>query len=492
MLSNDVSYWSGGHGISRDFGPLAVSESFSTDPYNRSLHHLFSLKLGTLVHGQADADIQYENDRIDRRWNVSAGMNSILNERPGFLLSGEVLYSEKDLHILDENENYAEAWTESWADMVPDLGDGTSVRNRNARGRIEFNLNRTPLGANLSFEGSSLASVPQSITQSASTGRIDFPFVLGSIRGVLRNERSYKRSLYHKNYMGKSIEDDIALYGESLADSSALWLSIPVYAIFDPHLESVLDSTVRQDADNTLFKEILALSLQFPERYDPLSLLIPVSFLTQVDRSLEQRLDTKLDVLTLSSSLGFSGTNLFGAMGSTPLFKMYRNDEFRHSLAGIFSFPRSEDPLWRLQAEQNMGFFGFEGAILEAVNTITVGSTGWIESFTLLWTVPENSTILGFLYDFGMSKMAGNDTFPAIKTLAASDYERLRRESLELIIDRTGDYGQFSCILGHESVVRIIGRLNLSAFAKFNISRDEYSEVLSFMLNFGTALTISF
>jgi hypothetical protein len=110
----------------------------------------------------------------------------------------------------------------------------------------------------------------------------------------------------------------------------------------------------------------------------------------------------------------------------------------------------------------------------------------------LLWTIPAKKTLLSLIYDKTMGRLTGADNFPAIRSLAASDYEKLHRESLELVIDRSGDYGDYSVILGHESLVRILGKLSLSAFSKLNVKFNEYSETLSFILNLGTSLTITF
>jgi hypothetical protein len=368
------------------------------------------------------------------------------------------------------------------------------MQNRDMTGRLGFTVNHTPLGMNLLCDGSSSVSIPREQTQNASLAALEFPFVLGIIRGNLRSERNYRRGL---NYSGLDIQEDAELYAGNLSSASPLWFSPPVYSLFDSGLNDALDKTLENasyagSAENTRWAEALSLALQFPERYDPLSLVIPVSFSSRLDRNLEQRLDTRLDILTSSSSLGFSGINLFGAMGTFPLFNFYRNDEFRHSVSGIVSFPKSEDPAYRIQAEQNLNFFGHRGAELGFTNTYTTGTTGWTESLAVLWTVPAEKTLLSLIYDMGMQRMKQSETFPLIKTIAESEYERLRRESLELVIDRSGEYGLYSCIIGHESVVRILGRLTLSGFAKLNISMDEYTETVSVLLNLGTTLTVSF
>jgi hypothetical protein len=379
--------------------------------------------------------------------------------------------------------------------MVPDKGANTtdrSVQTRTARSRAAFFLNYLPIGADLSFEGRSAVSVPMDITQSSSTAAMDFPFQFGSIRGNLRSQRDISRNII---YSGETIGDDMYQYGNSLYDAAPLWKLVPLFALFDSNLGASMDRALDnydKDSENTRFHETIAVNLFFPDRYDALSLIVPISFRTQLDRTMEQRLDTRLDVFTINSSLGFSAINLFGSMGAYPVFNFYRNDELQHSITGIISIPRGEELQWRVQAEQSVGVYGFKGAELALNNIYTIASTGWIESFGLLWTIPAEKSLLSAIYSAGMSKLAGANNFPAIADLANREYERLFRESLEFVIDKSGDYGIYSVLVGHESVVRIIGRLTLTGFAKITFKREVANDLISFMLNFGTTLTVTF
>jgi hypothetical protein len=495
MASNDDSYWSAGHGISRSFGPLSISETFNTAPYDETMNHSLSLGLQTFLFGNFLSAMTYQNKKLSRSWNASTGINAEQNRHPGFILEGNLGYTEKTDDVLAWMPNYGQTWAQSWIVMVPDAGEdspASAVQNRNARGRAGFFLDLLPAGLELSFEGNSAVSVPMNITQSASTARIDVPFTFGSIRGNLRSQRDISRNLL---YAGDNIGDDISQYGSSLYDTAPLWREAPVFSLFDSNLDSAMDNTLSNyslDAENTRFHELITLNLLFPERYDAFSLIVPVSFLTQLDRNMEQRLDTRLDVFTVSSGLGFSSVNLFGAMGVYPVFKFYQNDELRHSLTGIISFPRDEDPLWRIQAEQSIGVYGFHGAELALNNTLTVTYSGWIESFGVVWTIPREKTLLSAIYGAGMGKLSGAKYFPALSELANTEYEKLIRESLEFIIDYSGDYGVYSAVLGHESLVRILGTLTLTGFAKLAVHRDNQADLLSLMLSFGTTLTVSF
>jgi hypothetical protein len=71
-------------------------------------------------------------------------------------------------------------------------------------------------------------------------------------------------------------------------------------------------------------------------------------------------------------------------------------------------------------------------------------------------------------------------------------YEQLRKETLELAFDHSGDYLSWTMILGHESIIRILGRFYFSVFAKLNCSHNENTRILSFIGSAGTTLNVSF
>jgi len=76
--------------------------------------------------------------------------------------------------------------------------------------------------------------------------------------------------------------------------------------------------------------------------------------------------------------------------------------------------------------------------------------------------------------------------------MITSNYEQLRRESLELIFDKTGDYLKWSLTAGHEEIVRILGRLNLSGFIKLKLGKDLYTDIFTMEALLGISLRISF
>ena len=502
-VSNDNSYWSAGHGISRSFGPLSISDIYNTapPPNDETMSHSLSIRLNTLVYGNLSSSINYQYHRLSRQWTGATGMQSERNGRPGFSLEGNLNYLEKTEKVRDWMPNYAGTWAQSWTAMFPDSGSGSvdsSIQNRDIRGRAGFDLDYLPVGLELSFDGNSTASIPFEYTRSGSSARIEAPFSFGNLRGRLRSQRDVSQAI---GISGAALGDDLVHYGQSLSETSPLWKNVPVFALFNTGLGSDMENTRSNfihknlKPENIRFHELIALNLVFPERYDAFSLIVPVSHYIQFDRTMEQRMDTLLDVHTISSGFGFSSINLFGSMGTNPVFKFYRNDELRHAITGIVSIPAGENPIWRIQAEQNLRLFGFNGAELDIQNTYTItrsNRTGWIDSFILLWTVPREKTLLSSLYSSGMQKIIGKENFPSLSELASSEYERFIRESLELVLDYSDEYSVFSLFLGHESVVRIVGRLTLTGFAKAGLQRDERYDTISLLLSFGTTLSISF
>jgi hypothetical protein len=152
-----------------------------------------------------------------------------------------------------------------------------------------------------------------------------------------------------------------------------------------------------------------------------------------------------------------------------------------------------------------MSFRGFAGAELAINNTFTVNSAHsavrgvrFTESLTASWTAPVEQSLLSLLYAqaTGMLRRGGSWF---VGTIADAEYERLRVETLEVVFEHEpaarpgeGDYDRFSITAGHESVVRVTGRLNLSAFAKLSVSEDFRTKTVSFLGSVGTTLTLSF
>ncbi|MFP3041458.1 hypothetical protein LQZ19_06505 [Treponema primitia] len=493
-ISTDDNNWSAGHGISRSWGPFAFRESFSDSPLDNAMLHDLGLDLTTTLYSNMESKLNYEDEKLERQWQAALGMN----DRPafplGFSLGSSAKWTENS--IGRPLSNYGETWIQSWPDMVIDPGSNASKRE--AAALFKTNLATAPLGIELSLEGLSNVIKTTPITQSETRGQVEFPLSLGSYRLRFREERYFRRNL---RYAGRDISDDLSKYTEALEDSLPLWYAIPLYALYDPHWGSDITRAQEESGsaylfDAGIFTDRSAITLYLPERFGLSSFLMPREINAGITRTLEKKLDTPLDMLSYGTSLSFSSINIFGSLGTVPLFTFYQTDEFRHTLIAAVNVPKNESLSWRFQDELGLNFFGFTGSILSLSNTLTAGtaenSFGILDGFTLEWTVPAKKTLLGLLYDWYCGKVQNSTNWPALSRISQMEYERLRLESLELVIDTTADDPKLSIILGHESIIRILGRLSLSAFGKLNIAHDSATDILSFIATIGTTLNISF
>jgi hypothetical protein len=255
---------------------------------------------------------------------------------------------------------------------------------------------------------------------------------------------------------------------------------------------SVKDSASAEFTRYALFNDRFGLTLQLPGFYDLRSLYVPNAAGARIERVLEQKLDTRLDMLNLSGNLGFSSVNMFGAFGTRPLFSFYESDEFSHSLEAAAAFPKNEDPSWRVQSGLRLSFFSFSGGELGLGNTLTVAGSGWIESTVLEWIVPTRKSLLSIFYGFIARAARTQSSWLTLSRLLDTEFEQLRKETMELVVDFSGEYPQWNLILGHESVIRILGQLNFSVFAKLNCNENRQTGILSILGTLGTTLNVSF
>jgi hypothetical protein len=170
----------------------------------------------------------------------------------------------------------------------------------------------------------------------------------------------------------------------------------------------------------------------------------------------------------------------------------------------LIAFPKGETVSWSVRAEQDANFYGFTGAELNVNNNLVVNSSTragegsrWTEKLSVAWTVPMEKTLLGTIYGSFARMASRQSSWLTLSNLALSEYELLRRETLEFIFEKTpnaidGDHIRFSFVAGHESIVRIFGRLNLSVFGKLTVSEDFNTRILSFMGSIGTTLNLMF
>ncbi|MDR1636212.1 MAG: hypothetical protein LBR93_02635 [Treponema sp.] len=497
--------WNAGHGVSRSFGPLSFRESFADSPPDKAMNHVLGIELNLPLSSRLEGEALYREETLDRKWNAALNFDpKKFSRTPGALipsvsLGGQAAWSENTGEPEDWLSSYGETWGKSWAYLAPDLGEGT--KRRDLRGTFSIREEAGPVGAELGLEGLSAFSRPGGSTQSSGIARLDIPVSVKSYRIVFRGERAYQRTL---RYTGDNALDDLGKARENLAGALPLWRSAPFYSLFGEDLGDTLDEIADSSSGHlheySSFRDGAGLSFTLPDRFDLKSLIVPHNLSFRLSRTLERKLDTRFDMLSLNWDLGFSGVNLFGAQGVSPLFRFYRTDEFSHRLEGVIAFPRNERTSWRIQSSVKMDLFGFTGAELGLSNTFTAAGAGkpqspspqWLESLTLDWIVPTRRSLLSVVYDFFTRALRTQGSWLSLAEIPKLEYEQLRKESLELALDYSGEYLKTALGLRHESILRITGRLKLSVFAKVECSQDSKTEILSFLGLIGTSLSLSF
>ena len=494
--------WSAGHSLSRSFGPFSIRESFDDAPADRTMNHRLSMALNTRVRGTLSGEAVFENDRLRRFWQLGSGGKPSEKFPLGFNINVSAGITERTSSGDKKLFNYAEAWAYSFRDLIPDSGSG--AERRDLQGNFSIRLDTSPVGSEFFFRGSSLFSDPDEINQAGSLIRLDFPINIKkpALRILFRIEREYRRNVFT---LSSSLHNDTQNWARSFADAAPMMFSVPFYSLFASRIENRMgEFGAFEGADFSQFVDRYDFSVQRTQGYGLLSFFLPGRFSFRISRTVERKLETPRDSLNFSAGLNFSSINIFGSMGSVPIFKFYQNDEFSHSLQTQISFPRGESISWNVRSDMAIRFHGFSGAELSVNNNLTINSSSrvgegsrWTDSLSASWLVPMKSTLLGKFYAFMMGLAAKQNDWLTLANLASMEYELLRMETLELVIERIpsvsyGDYYRFSIIAGHESIVIIYGKLNFSVFGKLKLGKDFNTDTFSFLATVGTSLNLMF
>jgi hypothetical protein len=489
--AEDTFLWSADHKISREIGRFYIEESFYASPQDDTAHHNVNLSFSSDFYASLAADALYEFSSLKQKWNLGMGYRSQKDFIPSIVISAEALWTGREQVAPDEG--YGELWVSSWEPLVPDLGEGAD--SRKTQTQIVITQRSRPVGAVVTLEGGSNFSGANSLTVLENSSFLDIPLVFNRFSLNLRAGRSFKRHLY---FSGNDALDDGKKFFESVNDSLSGWTVFPGYSLFAPELADAvyggLDNSPSADiALYSAFTDHFSANVVLPNIYNFASFFIPSRAALRLERILEQKLDTRVDMLNLSGSLGFSTINMFGALGYRPLFNFYQTDEFTHAIEAAVIIPVIEDVSWRMRSVLGAGFRGFSDGTLNLVNTLTINSDGyWLESLIADWTVPVKKSLLGVFYDWIAAAAAKQSSWLTLSSLLNQDYEQLRTESLELAFDKTGEYLRWTVTAAHEETVRILGRLNFTVFIKLRCSQDFQSEVFTFDALLGTTLRVSF
>jgi hypothetical protein len=489
--AEDTFLWSADHSLSKTIGLFSVKETFYASPWDNNARHNFNMAFNSDFYAKLEADALYDFSRLWQKWNVGLGYANKNEIIPSVALNTQALWTRGDSAA--EMGNYGKFWVETWETLVPDTGEGADARKTQAQ--IILTQRTKPVGAVITLEGNTNSTGVNNITQSGNSVFLDVPLVFTKTSFNFRAGRGFKRRLY---YFGDDITDDGKKFFEGIEDFFPVWEVFPGYSLFAPELETTMNKGLNNSpsadfAFYSLFSDHFSARLNLPSIYNPASFIIPNKITFLIERTLEQKMDTRTDKLNLGGNLGFFAINMFGNMGYHPVFKFYQTDEYSHSIDASIYIPKYEDISFRIQSVLSAGFRGAGGGLLNFVNTFTLRSEFyWLESFVLAWETPVKKSLLGVFYNKTVSEIEKQKSWSGLSSLLKSNYEQLRKESVELVFDRQTDYMRWNIIAGHEEIIRIQGRLNFSTYIKVRCGEDKELETLIFDLVLGTALRVSF
>ncbi|MDR2943350.1 MAG: hypothetical protein LBV17_12255 [Treponema sp.] len=490
-FAEDNFLWSADHGISREWELFSFKETFYASPGENNAKHGFSAAFSSLFYTKIDTGINYDYSGLERKWNLGLGVNTEREIIPSIDVSAGAAWAQDGK--VEENENYADLWARTWRQTVPD--SGKDAKGRKTSAKITVTEGTKPVGAVITLAGNVNSTKANSLTELEHSGFLDIPITLNKTAFNFRAGRLFKRQIY---FYGSDVTQDGDKFFESINDFVPLWTTIPGYSLFADDINDVMDESLNNSPSLNItnymaFNDHFSTRANFPSIYNLFAFVVPSAVSFRLERIMEQKLDTRSDMLNLAGGLGFSAVNMFGAFGCLPVFKFYQSDEFTHNIETAVIFPRNDDVSWRIQSAIGMAFRGFQGGALNLANTLTLRNKGlWLESAVADWTVPVKKSLIGFLYDWITAKTSASGSWFNLSSLLNSDYEHLRKESLELAFEQTEDNFRVMCSIGHEAIIRILGRLNLTGFVKIRFNEETKTKIFTVDGLLGTTLKVSF
>ncbi|GMO46611.1 MAG: hypothetical protein Ta2B_28250 [Termitinemataceae bacterium] len=487
--AQDNFWWNGGHGISRKFGQLVISEVFSAAPKDDAWNHNAAIMLNgninLFVSGESVFQSKYEN----RNFAAGFGIKEIAALPLGFSLDAKAAWTEKT-----ENENmeinYGSAYINSWHGMIID--SGSSAEQRKIAHNVSTSLTTKPVGMQLSFNGATAYKRIEEKTEASLGTVLSFPWKAKVLSGTFSIDRSIKRSLF---FQSANAGEDFMVYRKTLDQGSDLLLEPPVYSLFDREVSDKMNSFLSASesvSDYGNFNDKYKFLLRTGSIYGLKTLYIPQSFEAQIARQTSRTYDTVLDLLNIGCSLNFSSVNLFGVYGAKSLFRFYQNDQFNTAISYNVSIPKDSDPRWRLGINQNITFYGFNTDELEISDVVNIFADACTVALNLSWTAPAAKSLLGSIFNFAVNGFADKKNYPMFAYLASANLEQLREESLELFFDKSTSNFIWSLSAGHKSIVRVLGTVNFNMFASIGIQDNTAAEIFSFIGTIGTSLSVQF
>ncbi|GMO31921.1 MAG: hypothetical protein Ta2F_07720 [Termitinemataceae bacterium] len=503
-------WWNGGHGISRNIGPVFLGETFFTDPEKAVWQHSTEIRLNGNIYAHVSGSSNANDGKELRNFSAGFGVSKIGKVPLGISLDANAAYTEK-LKDLEENEtdiynngikdneanttNYAKTWLRSAEGIIID--NGSNAQQRNISHAFNIGLNTIPVGVQLTLDGINTSSVLDSKIDSGTGSVLKFPFKAKSISGSFTQERIFKRRVL---FLSDTFINDLYAWGDAIQTSTALLCNAPFYSLFDPDLTDKLHNTLKDSygtSEYGRFQDRYRFLIRLAERYGLSTLYIPKSFEAQIYRETSQTYDTILDMINVGAAVHFSAINLFGAFGAKNIFKFYQNDQYNTSIFYDISIPKESDLNWRFGVNQDIAFYGFKGGELALSDVINILKTGYTMAFNISLLTPAKRSLLGTIFDLIINRFENKSHFPLFAKIAGSGNERLREEEVELFFNNTSDSFNWSINASHKTIVRILGTLNLNVFAGLGLNtvnpkENPEQKTIFFTGTIGTSISIQF
>jgi len=480
--AEETFLWDADHSVSKKIGAFSVKEAFYASPQSASAGHTVNMSFDSDFHAKFKADAQYDLSRLKQEWNLDTGYNPKNEYIPSVFLSVDAIWVKNE--SINEGDNYGKLWLDSWQPLVPDAGAEAITRRTNTR--IILTQRTKPLGAVITLNGLTNYSDANTAIRLENSAFLDVPLVFDKLYFNFRAGKSFKRQRF---YSSEDVIDDGEMFFKSAEEGLNFWQVFPFYSLFADELNSAMDKI--EIDQYTAFNDHYSIRVNLPNRYNLSSFFLPSRLSFRIERVLEQKMDTRTDTLNLGGSLGFTAINMFGAAGNKPIFKFYQSDEFSHGIEASVIIPKNEEIKWGINSVINASFIGFSRGLLNYVNTLSLRSDDyWTESLTINWEIPTRKNMLSVFYNWVLGSIERQNFIRS--SSVNSNYDQLRKISLELVLDKSADYLRWSVVAGHEEIVRIIGRLNLTTFIKLRFSEDLYTDIFMLDAMLGTTLRVSF
>ena len=483
--------WRAAHSVGLPLGPLSLEESFELKGEEELADRSFALSLAGPAAGRLSARAKAEGDVVGRTWQFSASGDPAAVEEgaPAPVLraaaAATVAWTGAAENGRYDFGNYGAAWKESWTALLPD--DGSGERKRDADFSASMDLDPRPVGLSASASATSAYSrADDSLGSSAAIG-FSLPAKFGTTGAKFTARRSFARV---DGDAGERAADDAEAFLASQAEALSLWSQAPFAALASPAAGEAF-GLAAAGSTSASFEDGIELAVDRGSAMGISSLFVPSLAKIGIRRNLTTRLDTASDALKYDLSLSFAAVNLFGKLGSSGVFDFYRSDEFNHSASVAITTAKNEALEWTASLRQQAAFFGTGTSSLDLSNSVAFGSSAWSEGLIIGWKATHPKSFLSAVYSLASKGVSGASGSPALASLAKAEPKTERRESLELSVSDSSAL-TWKCAARHESIVRVDGRLSLSAFADLGISGGDRDAPVVAALSLGTSLALSF